>query len=110
MNARQKAKQLKKTARNYKAEADAWEKFAKNEATMRHKLQARFKAIHFFKMVRLEELEYTPEETIKRDLATEIGQTLLDANLISWKTEDVPKMCCKRYAAIINALTQEEEE
>lgn len=110
MNARQKAKQLKKTARNYKAEADAWEKIAKNEATMRHKLQARFKAIHFFKMVRLEELEYTPEETIKRDLATEIGQALLDANLISWKTEDVPKMCCKRYAAIINALTQEEEE
>lgn len=117
MNARQKAKQLKKTARNYKAEADiwkqyadAWEKFAKNEATMRHKFQARFKTIHFFKMVRLEELEYTPEETIKRELATEIGRTLLDANLIRWKTEDVPTMCCKRYAAIIEALTQEEEE
>lgn len=116
MNARQKAKQLKKIAAEYKAEADNWrqlannwERCAKNEATKRHEIAARVKTIHFFKLVTREELKYIPEETIKRKLATEIGRTLLDANLIRWKTEDVPKMCCKRYAAVIDALTQEGE-
>lgn len=117
MNARQKAKRLKKIAALYKAEADAWrqlannwERCAKNEATMRHEIQARVKTIHFFKLVTHKELEYVPEDVIKRELATEIGQALLDANLIRWKTEDVPKMCCKRYAAIIEALTQEDKK
>ena len=110
MNARQKAKQLKKIAAQYKAEADAWRQNARTEAAKQHELAARVKTVHFFKLVTREELEYIPEKTIKRELATEIGQAVLDANLIRWKTEDVPTMCCKRYAAIIEALTQEEEE
>ena len=116
MNARQKAKKLKKIAEYFKTEARAWrqlannwERCAKNEATMRHEIAARVKTIHFFKLVSREELEYIPEDVIKRELATEIGQALLDANLVRWKTEDVPKMCCKRYAAIIDALKQEDE-
>ena len=109
MNARQKAKQLKKIAAEYKAEADAWRQYARTEAAKHHENAAKVKTIHFFKLVTREELEYIPEETIKRELATDIGQALLDANLIRWKTEDVPKMCCKRYAAVIYALKQEGE-
>lgn len=115
MNARQKAKQLKKIAGYFKTEARAWrqlannwERCAKNEATMRHELQARVKTVHFFKLVTREELKYIPEDIIKKELATEIGQALLDANLVRWETEDVPKMCCTRYAAIINVLNQED--
>ena len=110
MNARQKAKKYKKLAEKYKAEADAWRQYARTEAAKHHKTAAKVKTIHFFKLVTREELEYIPEETIKRELATDIGQALLDANLIRWKTEDVPKMCCKRYAAVIDALTQEDRE
>lgn len=116
MNARQKAKQLKKIVGKYKAEAEvwkhhagAWERIATNESTKRHEIEARVKTIHFFKLVGREELEYIPEDVIKRELATEIGQALLDANLVRWKTQDVPKMCCVRYAAIIDALKKEDE-
>lgn len=110
MNARQKAKKYKKLAEKYKADADSWKQYAMTEAAKHHEIAAKIKTIHFFKLVTREELEYIPEETIKRKLATDIGQALLDANLIRWKTEDVPKMCCKRYAAIIDALTQEDKE
>ena len=116
MNARQKAKQLKKIAALYKAEADAWrqlannwERCAKNEATMRHEIQARVKTIHFFRLATQKELECVPDDLIKRGLATEIGRALLDANLVRWKTEDVPKMCCMRYEAVIDALKQEDK-
>lgn len=109
MNARQKAKQLKKIAAKYKAEADAWRQNARIETAKQHEIAARVKTIYTFKMVGREELEYKPEEIIKRELATEIGRALLDANLISWKTEDVQWIRGKRYAAIIEALTQEGE-
>lgn len=110
MNARQKAKQLKKIAAQYKAEADAWRQYEATEEAKRHELEARIKTIHFFKLVTHKELEYVPEDIIKKELATEIGQALLDANLIRWKTEDVQEMCCKRYAAIIDALKREDRE
>lgn len=116
MNARQKAKQLKKIAGYYKTEANNWrqlagnwERCAKKEATMRHEIQSRVKTVHFFKLVTREDLEYIPEDVIKKELATEIGQALLDANLVRWKTQDVPKMCCTRYAAIIDVLKQEDK-
>lgn len=117
MNARQKAKQLKTAVRYYKAEANDWrqlannwERCAKNEATKRHEIEARIKPIYFFKLVSREGLEYIPEETIKRGLATEIGLALLDANLARWKTEDIPEMCYMRYTATIKALIQEDGE
>lgn len=116
MNARQKAKQLKKIAAEYKAEADNWrqlannwERCAKNEATKRHEIAARVKTIHFFKLVTREELKYIPEETIKRELATEIGRTLLDANLIRWRVEDAGPMNCRRFSGKLEVLSHEEE-
>lgn len=117
MNARQKAKKLKKVAGYYKTAADSWrqlahnwERCAKNEATERHALEARIKPIYFFKLVSREEFEYIPEETIKRGLATEIGLALIDANLARWKTEEVPEMRYMRFSATIKALTQEEQK
>lgn len=109
MNARQKAKQLKKIAAQYKAEADAWRQNARMETAKQHELEARIKTIHFFKLV-THEFEYVPEEAIKRGLATEIGFALIDANLARWKTEEVPEMCCTRYTATIDALRQEDRE
>ena len=110
MNARQKAKQLKKIAAQYKAEADAWRQYEATEEAKRHEFEARIKTIHFFRLVTHKELEYVPEDIIKKELAAEIGWALLDANLIRWKTEDVPKMCYMRYEAITEALTQEDRE
>lgn len=109
MNARQKAKQLKKIAAQYKAEADAWRQNARTETAKHHEIAAKIKTIHFFKLVTHKELEYVPEDIIKKALATEIGRALLDANLVRWKTEDVPKMCCMRYEAVIDALKQEDK-
>ena len=110
MNARQKAKQLKKIAAQYKAEADAWRQYKATETAKQHETAARVKTIYAFKMVGLEELEYVPEETIKRELSTEIGQALLDANLIRWKTEEVQWIRGMRYSAVIEALMQEDRE
>lgn len=109
MNARQKAKQLKKIAAQYKAEADAWRQYEATEEAKRHELEARIKTIHFIRLVTQKELECVPDDLIKRGLATEIGLALIDANLVRWKTEDVPKMCGMRYEAVIDALKQEDK-
>lgn len=110
MNARQKAKQLKKIAEQYKAEAESWRQYEATEEAKRHELEARIKTIHFFRLVTQKELECVPDDLIKRGLATEIGLALIDANLVRWKTEDVQEMCGMRYEAIIEALTQEDRE
>lgn len=110
MNARQKAKQLKKIAAQYKAEADAWRQNARTETAKHHEIAAKIKTIHFFKLVTQKELECVPDDLIKRGLATEIGLALLDANLVRWMTEEVPEMCCMKYEAIIKALTQEDKK
>lgn len=110
MNARQKAKQLKKIAAEYKAEADAWRQYARTEAAKHHETAAKVKTVHFCKLIPNEQLLYMPEDVIKKEIATDIGQTLNDENLIRWRVEDAGPMNCRRFSGKLDVLTQEERE
>lgn len=109
MNARQKAKQLKKIAAEYKAEADAWKQYARTEAAKHHETAAKVKTVHFCKLIPNEQLLFMPEDAIKKEIATDIGQTLNDENLIRWRLEDAGPMNCRRFSGKLEVLSYEEE-
>lgn len=51
-----------------------------------------------------------PEDAIKKEIATDIGQTLNDENLIRWRVEDAGPMNCRRFSGKLDVLTQEDGE
>lgn len=109
MNARQKAKKYKKLAEKYKADADSWKQYARTEAAKHHETAAKVKTVHFCKLIPNEQLVYMPEDVIKKEIATDIGQTLNDENLIRWRVEDAGPMNCRRFSGKLEVLSHEEE-
>ena len=108
MNARQKAKKYKKLAEKYKADAESWKRYARKEAAKHHETAAKVKTVHFCKLIPNEQLLYMPEDAIKKDIATDVGQTLNDEHLIRWRLEDDGPMNCIRFLGKLEVLSYEE--
>lgn len=108
MNARQKAKKYKRLAEKYKADAEGWKQYARKEAAKHHETAVKIRTVYFCKLIPKEQLLYMPDDAIKKELATDIGQTLNDENLIRWRVDDAGPMNCIRFSGKLEVLIQEE--
>lgn len=85
MNARQKAKKYKKIAERYKEKAEAWDRYARQEALSNY--MRRYGTIETLKVVKFWD-DGVPEQFLKREIAQEFAKCLLREGYIDFKVDD----------------------
>ena len=106
MNARQKAKKYKKLVAEYKPIVDAYHRLIAVDKFNTQAIPYDIKDIRYVRLFNKWDLAQLPETVIKREMAMDIGLSILENSGIHFKVEDRPELDSKQFTAKIKLAVE----
>ena len=106
MNARQKAKKYKRLVAEYKPIVDAYHRLIALDNFNRQAIPYDIKELRYVRLFSNRELVQLPETLIKREMAMDIGLSILENSGIHFKVEDRPELYSKQFTAKIKLAVE----